>query len=83
MNLDFPIFSKALSAGKRSFNFRYRLLTLEMTLGKSIIYLIKGHFGKIPISDIHYWTNKIGRVGRWGGGGVQNLQINNSEIVFL
>ena len=59
-------------------NFRYRLLTLEMTLGKSIIYLIKGHFGKIPISDIHYWTNKIGRVG-----GVQNLQINNSEIVFL
>ena len=78
MNLDFPIFSRALSAGKKEFNFRYRLLTLEMTLGKSIIYLIKGHFGKIPISDIHYWTNKIGRVG-----GVQNLQINNSEIVFL
>ena len=23
--------------------------------GKSIIYLIKGHSGKIPISDIHYW----------------------------
>ena len=28
--------------------------------GKSIIYLIKGHSGKIPISDIHYWANKIG-----------------------
>ena len=30
--------------------------------GKSIIYLIKGHSGKIPISDIHYWANKIERV---------------------
>ena len=29
--------------------------------GKSIIYLIKRHSGKIPISDIHYWANKIER----------------------
>ena len=29
--------------------------------GKSIIYLIKGRSGKIPISNIHYWANKIER----------------------
>ena len=46
--------NKAAGFPKMTFNL------LVNGFGKSIIYLIKGHSGKIPISDIHYWANKIG-----------------------
>ena len=54
---DFPILTQE---GQSCFRRKIKLPKMTFNLlvngfGKSIIYLIKGHSGKIPISDIHYW----------------------------